>query len=427
MSKLEEYPVNRSDARYIFVILFLLYVFDYIDRMTIAALFPYIKAAWKLSDTQCGMLSSVVTITMTIFAFPISVLVDRWSRTKMIGLMSLLWGIAAAACSFATNFRQLLSLRAIIGVGEAAYTSGGFAMIAAYYPRERRAFMSGLFSSAAPLGMGLGLVLGGYIAVHLGWQYAFGLTALPGILVALLFFRVKDYKTIDVAQETNSSQKLTSGRRLWKAIAVDFIKTPSLIFNYGAFVCNTFVIGALTSWLPTYFHRTEGLPMDKAGLKTSAIFLLAVIGAPLGGWLADRWSKTRLNARMVFPAISSALMALSLFCAFVLASGQLQSIFLLFYGITVPMFVSAASAVTQDVVHPGHRAMSYSVSQVFQMLLGYSLSPLFVGFISDRYDLLTAFQFLPIFGLMGALLFYFGSLFYERDLHKVERFKIVLE
>jgi uncharacterized membrane protein len=88
------------------------------------------------------------------------------------------------------------------------------------------------------------------------------------------------------------------------------------------------------------------------------------------------------------------------------------------------MFAAGGSAVTQDVVHPGLRAISYSLAQFFMMLLGYSLSPIFVGAISDRYDLLTAFKFLPLFSLLGGIGFFIGSFYYVRDYKKVQKVKL---
>jgi len=425
MSDPKEFKVSRKYANYVFSLLFLLYAFDYVDRMVIASLFPYLKADWGITDTQCGLLASIVTISMTVFVFPISFMIDRWSRKKAIGIMALLWGLAAGACAFASNFRQLFALRSVIGVGEAAYTAGGHAMIAAYYPEEKRATMNGLFTAAIPLGTAAGVILGGAIAVRFGWRYAFGLTAIPGIIVALLFFKVKDYKTVKVLQRAAKEDELSTGRKSYKEVASDFIHTPSLMFTYAGYVGNTFVTTAMITWLPTYFHRTEGLPMDKAGMKTSLIFLLAIMGAPIGGMIADRWRRTRSNARMVMPAITSLLSAFFVMMAFVFSTGQVQYIFLMAFGFTAPMFAAAGSAVTQDVVHPGLRATSYSMCQVCQMALGYSLSPIFVGIISDRYDLLTAFQFLPIFMTFGGIVFFIGSFFYEADLNKVE--KVVLE
>ena len=195
--------------------------------------------------------------------------------------------------------------------------------------------------------------------------------------------------------------------------------------TYLGYVGNTFVTTAFITWLPTYFHRTDGLPMDKAGMKSSVVFLLAIIGAPVGGIVADKWRKSRLNARMLLPAITSFLTALFVFIGFTFFEGSIQYLFLLTFGFTAPMFASAGSAVTQDVVHPGLRAISYSMCQLFMMALGYSLSPIIVGYISDSYDLLTAFRILPVFALFGSILFFIGSFYYVSDLNKVD--KVVLE
>ena len=430
-----EFGESKGYAYYVFTLLFLLYVFDYVDRMVIASLFPFLIEDWGITTAQCTMLASIVTLTMTIFVFPVSFLVDRWSRKKTIGLMAVLWSIAAAACAFTNSFKQLLGLRAVIGIGEAAYTPGGHAMIAAYFPEDRRATMNGYFTAAIPLGSALGIVLGGIVAESLGWQYAFGLTAIPGFFVAILFFTVKDYKSADIvkggdvgfAPEDPTTHKKMS---FWE-IVKEFANTPSVIFTYFGYVGSTFVTTALITLLPLYFYRTEGLDMIKAGTKTSVIFLLAIIGAPIGGYIADKWRKRRLNARMVFPAISSLFTTLFILIAFNFTEGQTQYIFLILFGFTAPMFASAGSAVTQDVVQPGLRAISYSLAQFLMMMLGYTLGPLFVGHMCSRYgndfDLLPGFSLLFLFTFFAAVMFFIGSFYYVRDLNKVAKVKLTEE
>jgi MFS family permease len=235
--------------------------------------------------------------------------------------------------------------------------------------------------------------------------------------VAILFFWVKDYKTVQITKK-DGDQETKMG---WKDIAREFLKTPSVLFTYVGYVGNTFVTTALMNWLPSYFNRIDGIPMDKAGIKTSVVFLLAIFGAPIGGMLTDRLRRKWFNARMSVPAVTSLLTGLFLFIGFFFLKGKAQYIFLILFGFTAPMFAAGGSAVTQDVVHPGLRAISYSLVQFFMMLLGYSLSPIFIGFISDRYDLLTAFKFLPLFSLIGAIGFFIGSFYYTRDYNKVQR------
>ena len=135
----------------------------------------------------------------------------------------------------------------------------------------------------------------------------------------------------------------------------------------------------------------------------------------------------RLLARMLLPAISSAVSAIILYIAFGYLEGNHQYLALLCLGITIIMFVPAAVAVTQDVVHPGLRAISLSINIIIQHALGSSLGPLFVGMLSDRYDLTVALKSLPVFCVIGAVLFFVGSFFYEADTASTEQVEVILE
>jgi len=98
---------------------------------------------------------------------------------------------------------------------------------------------------------------------------------------------------------------------------------------------------------------------------------------------------------------------------------------LLLYGITGVGFVASAITATQETVHAGLRAISYSVCVIVQNILGASLGPIVIGAFSDAYGIKVAMTILPIFLAMSAMLFLAGSFFYEKDLKKVE--KVTLE
>jgi len=200
------YLVSKGHSWYVFALLFLLYMFDYMDRLVIASLVPFLKAEWGITDTQVALLSSAVHVSICLFSFPISILVDRWSRKYSIGIMAALWSVAIAACAFTRSFGQLVMTRTAIGIGEAGYAPGGTAMISAIFPKEKRSQVLGFWNAAIPLGSMLGVVVGGFIAERYGWRHAFGVVALPGFLVALLFFGVKDYKTVDVDSNEDDLQ-----------------------------------------------------------------------------------------------------------------------------------------------------------------------------------------------------------------------------
>lgn len=418
-------PAGRGQARYVFTLLFLLYLFDYMDRLVVTSLFPFIKADWGLSDAQCGMLVSAVYWSIVAFTFPVSILVDRWSRKKTIGLMAVVWSVATALCAFTRSFPQLFGARTLIGIGEAGYAPGGTAMISGLYPQEKRSMIMGIWNISIPLGSALGVAIGGIVATHWGWRHAFGLVALPGFIVAVLFFFVKDYKTVDLVKTAEDG----AGKMKMKAkdIFLEFIRNPTLVFTYLGFASVVFCTTSLLTWLPTYFHRVNNIPEDQAGIKAGAVLLLALVGAPAGGFLADRWFRKRINARLLLPAITSIMACVVLFSGLTFFEDGSQYAFILLVGMLVTMFIPAAAAVTQDVVHPGLRAMSYAICVIFQNLLGASLGPIFIGTLSDSYGIKTAMTTLPAFLLLAAVLFYIGSFFYEKDLGKVEKVELEIE
>ena len=418
------YLFSKRYSNYVFALLFLLYMFDYIDRMVITSMFSFIERDWGITHTQSGMLVSAVYWAIIILTFPVSILVDRWSRTKTISVMAIMWSLATVMCAFTGNFIQLFMVRLLIGVGEAGYAPGGSAMISGLYPIEKRSKMMGIWNASIPLGSALGVLLGGMIAVKYGWKHAFGIVAIPGLIVAILFMFVKDYKTVDLAFVDKLSNKV---KMKSKDIIKEFVTRPSVLYSYFGIAAVVFVTTSLLTWFPTFIEKTRNVAPDKAGTMASIVMMMAMIGAPLGGILTDRWRKKRESARLLFPAVSTLVSAILLFIALIFLEGTVQYIMLLVFGTTVLMFISGAAAVTQDVIHPGLRATSYAIAVIVQNLLGSSTAPIVLGRIYDKTDIQTAVMVLPFMLILGAVLFWLGSRKYESDMEKVAKIQLVAE
>lgn len=416
------YLFSKRYSNYVFILLFFLYMFDYIDRLVVTSMFTSIEKDWGITHTQSGMLVSAVYWAIVILTFPVSILIDRWSRSKIIGIMALMWSLATAICALTGNFVQLFMARLFIGIGEAGYAPGGSAMISGLFPMERRSKMMGLWNASIPLGSAIGILLGGVIALKLGWKHAFGIVAIPGLIVAVLFLFVSDYKTVDLFFVDKMHNRVKMKVR---DIYREFITKPSLIFSYFGITAVVFVTTSLLTWLSTYFQVERGLPQDKAGTFASSVMILAIIGAPLGGFITDKWRETQPRARLLYPTLSTLLSAVLLFAALYLFKGTVQFVLLLIFGILIMSFISGAASVTQDVIHPGLRAMSYAIAVIIQNLLGASMAPVIVGKIYDLTNIRTALAALPFVLLTGALLFYLGSRHYEEDMAEVAEIKIV--
>jgi len=415
------YLFSKGYSNYVFILLFMLYVFDYADRMVVTSMFTSIQKDWSISDTQCGWLVSVIYLAIGILTFPISILIDRWSRTKTIGLMAIVWSLATALCAITGSYVQLFMARILIGFGEAGYAPGGSALISGMYPVEKRSKMMGLWNASIPLGSAIGVGMGGIIAQSLGWKHAFGIVAVPGLIIAILFLFVKDYKTVDLSFIDRSNNKIKMEK---KDMIREFLSKPSVIYTYFGMAAVVFVTTAIIVWLPKYFEIERNMEPKTAGSLAGAVMLLALVGAPLGGFLIDKWRMSEPRARLLFPALSTLVSGIFLFIALALLKGTGQLIVLFAFGILIMTFIAGAAAVTQDVIHPGLRATSYAIAVAVQNLIGSFTAPIVLGKISDLSNIKTALSILPFVLMLGALLFYLGSRHYVNDMGRVTKINL---
>ena len=390
-------------------------ILDFADRMIMAALVPQIKVEWQISDAQAGLLNSALFVGMMIFSFPMAFAIDRWSRVKTASLMGAFWSFASGAGAFAQNFSRLAVSRAAVGCAQAGYSPAAAAWIMAAFPKRRVQLALGTFSAGQPIGMALGVALGGYIASHYGWRHALGIMAIPGFVVAVLLYRARDYKTPTVIKHDHKDFVLPPTMR---ASIVAIFRTPTLpwIYLYGAMM--VMQMASVTYFLPTFLSSMHHVPLQSASYLTSSVLMIGVIGSPLGGWLIDLWTTRYGAAKVVFPLLT-ALVGTTLYA---IAFGLTDNM-LLQYGCVlgaVFMTTSGASgpfAVSQELVHPGIRALSMTCYALASHLLGSMPGPALTGLISDHTSLKFALLCAAVFsGLVSMLALCCAKRHYLNDL-----------
>ena len=203
------WPIGKKSAYFTLIICMVLGVFDLMDRLIIVSLFPYLKAEYTLSDTQLGMLVSILNFAVAVLVIPGAYIIDRWSRTKTLALMTLIWSLATGAGAFVGTYSHLLIARFIVGAGEAGYNPAGQALLSACFPKRLRSTVIAALQFAMGLGAPLGLVVGAYIATHWGWRHAFGVVAIPGFFAALLALKMKDFKTAETSENKTAKMPYT--------------------------------------------------------------------------------------------------------------------------------------------------------------------------------------------------------------------------
>jgi predicted MFS family arabinose efflux permease len=413
----EDAPPRRY-AWSVFAVLFALMVVDYIDRQVVVSMFPHLKAHWNLTDSQLGALVSIVSISVAIGAVPLSLLADRWSRVKSVFVMALVWSLATISCAFAASYGHLLAARALVGVGEAAYGTVGAALLASLFPARMRSTVLGAFLAAGMIGSVLGVVLGGFISEHWGWQAGFGAVGIPGLVLCVVFLLVvRDYKTVALpaSDSTKGAHRLTA-----RAVVAELLRPrTALVTCLGAGV-NLLVVSTIWAWLPSYLHRYYGLASDQAGLRTGVVVLVGGLGALVWSTAADRLSARLPSARLVVAAATAVATTVFMCIAFIaLPPGNAQFLTIVAGGFVMAGSIGPTDAVVIDVIHPGLRATAASVLSLTRNLFGLAGGPLLTGVLSDAYGLKFAMSVVPVICLVAAAIFLLAARTYDADRKRV--------
>jgi MFS family permease len=381
----------------VFALAFALLLSDFMCRQVLAAVFPYLKAEWALTDTELGALSSVVALTVALLTVPLSVLGDRFGRRRAIALMAGLWSVATLGSAVAADYGQLLGARVLVGVGEAAYGSVGLAVVLALFPAHRRASLSGAFTAGASFGAVLGIAAGGAVADRLGWRWAVAAMGLLGLVLVVLFrVLVTDDKLVRHAQPSDPDQ--LSGARLGARLSA-VVSPPAVLCTYLGNGLQLFVAGSLLAWLPSYLNRVYQLPAGTAATLAAGLLLLVGVGMIGCGVLTDRLAHDRPARRWTTPSGYAAASLLLLGTGFSLPAGPVQLVLLGAGAFFVAGTSGPAGALVAELTPPSVRASALGMLALANNLVGLAAGPFVTGALADRLGLPTALRLVPLASL----------------------------
>ena len=179
--------VSPGYSNYVLGLLFVVYVFNFIDRQVLSILLDDIKADIGVSDTYMGFLTGFAFALFYTFAgIPIARLADRSSRRTIIAVGLFIWSGMTAASGLVRNFTELALARVGVGIGEAAGSPPAHSLLSDYFPPERRATAMSIYATGVYVGVMLAFVGGGWLSEHFGWRSVYLTIGLSGIPLALL-------------------------------------------------------------------------------------------------------------------------------------------------------------------------------------------------------------------------------------------------
>src|SRR4051794_29114396 len=176
---------DTSSQRVLLSLLLLAYILNFLDRQILGILNAPIKADLHLSDTEFGAIGGLAfALLYSVLGLPLAYLADRTRRSWVIAGALAVWSGFTALCGFASTYWQLFAFRLGVGVGEAGGVAPSYALIADYFPPERRARALAIYSLGIPIGLALGILGGAYIAAWMSWRAAFMIMGVAGIVLA---------------------------------------------------------------------------------------------------------------------------------------------------------------------------------------------------------------------------------------------------
>jgi MFS family permease len=422
-------------------VLFAINTLNFYDRQILGAVGETVRDEWRLSDTALGSLGTAFTLLYAVVGVPLGRMTDRFSRRWILCAGVTVWSLLTAASGLARNFTELFVVRLGVGSGEAACAPASTSLIGDLFPASRRAKALSVFMIGLPLGIALSFLGSSLLEHRFGWRFTFYIAAIPGLICAVLALLIWEPRR--GAAETHSIH--AAKRKGSPYLLVLSIPTMWWIIASGAF--HNFNMYAIGAFLSPFLQRVHHLNKLNAGMISMVVYGLAGIpGLIVGGMLGDRMMKQRPNGRLLVASVAIFLSAPLMFLGLSRPFGDMVG-FVLFAGLgmaSMYVYYATVYSAIQDVIEPSLRGTAMALYFFAMYVLGASLGPVGMGFLSNYFTVKAAlaagatdmsFQALrpfaaeglhsalyvvPVFGVFLGLVLFAASRTVARDMEKLQ-------
>ncbi|MFP2925478.1 spinster family MFS transporter [Pyxidicoccus sp. 3LG] len=372
------------NAGRVLFLLFLANLLNFFDRTIPAITIEPLRKEYGLSDLELGLVSAAFTLVYAVAGIPLGKLADTGSRRKVLGWGLLVWSGFTGLNALAWNYWSFFLLRLGVGVGEASYAPAASSLISDLYPASQRARATGLYMLGLPVGLVLAFFTVGSMVTAFGtWRAPFLIAALPGMVLALFLFFIREPER-GATELTRVSQQPVAQpiRTLLRIRTLTWLTLSGVTLNFATYAGNGFLVPLL--------QRYFGLPLVQAAVVTGFITgVTGLVGLTLGGQIADRVHARSERGRLTFGAVS--LLAGALGTGLALFAGKTSvPLFAACFGLGwlgVYNFYTSVYPAIHDVVEPRLRARAVALLFAGMYVLGGAMGPAVVGGLSDAFTL----------------------------------------
>jgi MFS family permease len=376
---------------------------NYMDRLTLAGILEDVKREFNASDAMAGILQTAFIVSYMLFAPLFGYLGDRYSRKAIMAGGVFLWSIFTLIGSFMSgaeehrgkgwgnpDFLAFLGCRAMVGIGEASYSTIAPTIISDMFVKDTRSKMLALFYFAIPVGSGLGYIVGSETAAFFGhWQWGLRATPVLGIVAVVLIILLL---TDPPRGESEGHEDLQAGS--YREDLAYLATNTSFILSTLGFTCVTFCTGALSWWGPIFIQRgLETQPEEERAMNPSSVpfvfgvvtMMSGVVGVPLGMVLSTKLKAKYPRADPIICGVGILISAVFLTLGMLLCESNIVATFaFIFIGeVSLNLNWSIVADILLYVVTPTCRSTAEAVQILLSHTFGDAGSPYLIGVISD--------------------------------------------
>lgn len=397
------------------VVMALVALVDQIDVSVARGVLPILEDEWALSDTELGLITSVFVVVSAVATIPAGWVADHYRRNRVIGWTLLSWSGLILLSATALNYLNLLVARAAMGIGQAVDDPASTSYLGDSYPSGMRGRVFSMQQVSFFLGGGIGLALGGWVGEAYGWRWAFAVVALPGALVALAVFRLREPRrgeaelpasmTWDEIEalpprpvDRSSGAEGLTGRQFARLAATELVSQLRMIFGIRTMryvlvgvAALLFTVSGVSTWLAIYHERYSDMSVSQATAVTGGVLGLGgVIGTIVGGAFSDRYHHRWKGGRIAIVVWSSVFAALMFMASFAVEPVAVR-VGLQFVGVVAAAGAAPGLRASMlDVVPPESRGVGASAMALTTSVFGAAMAPVLVGGVSSLTGSLVA-------------------------------------
>jgi len=382
-------------------------IINYIARNSLGVLAPQLKHDLAITTEQYSYIVGAFQLAYTIMQPVAGLLIDKIGLTAGFALFALAWSLANMAHGAARGWLSLAAFRGMLGMAEAAAIPAGMKSIGEWFPDRERSVAVGWFNAGTSLGAVIAPVLVVVVAKTWGWQAAFFVTGLFGVVFAGAWLRL--YRSPAKAAYVSPAElaEIQAGQRPVPASATTLkaiIATP----RFWAIAVPRFLAEpawqTFSFWIPLYLAKERGMDLAHIALFAWMPFLAADAGGVLGGYLApflQKWRGLSLeSSRIAGVALGAVLMIAPGFVG--LVGHPMAAIALLSIGGFAHQVISVLiNTLSADVFAKGDIAKANGLVGMAGWTGGLLFS-LAIGQLADKIGFAPLFACLGVFDLLGA-------------------------